>query len=279
MAPQALAGRAWLDVPFSDKDTAKALGAWWDPAARRWYAPRPGIPAFARWTPLPEILPGEDRSFGGGLFADPIPSTAWWTHARYCIAAQDWERVRRLVTTRAGRRCEACGRAADEQAGIRMQAHERWLYDTATQTQRLRRLVCFCSDCHTVTHFGLAQIRGVADQALTHLCAVTGMPEAEAVRHLQAAYALWQQRSQMLWELDLSILTSAGVAIVRPPGTGADRARWAAGRQQGGLAAARIRTGPADDAAMRPPPVPWGRRPRPPGLGSRWERWLRTGER
>src|SRR5512142_862323 len=38
--------RLWLDVPFSDKDAAKSLGARWDQAARRWYAPRP---AWPRW--------------------------------------------------------------------------------------------------------------------------------------------------------------------------------------------------------------------------------------
>lgn len=45
MAP-ARTGRAWLDVPYSDKDHAKALGARWDGAARRWYAPRPGLPTL-----------------------------------------------------------------------------------------------------------------------------------------------------------------------------------------------------------------------------------------
>jgi Domain of unknown function (DUF5710) len=28
--------RMWLDVPFAEKDEAKALGAQWDPQARRW---------------------------------------------------------------------------------------------------------------------------------------------------------------------------------------------------------------------------------------------------
>jgi hypothetical protein len=41
--------------------------------------------------------------------------------------------------------------------------------------QTLRRLICLCNQCHTVTHFGLAQIRGLADEALAHLRTVTGM--------------------------------------------------------------------------------------------------------
>ena len=34
-----------------EKDQAKAAGARWDPQARRWYAPRPGIRALDRWLP------------------------------------------------------------------------------------------------------------------------------------------------------------------------------------------------------------------------------------
>lgn len=29
----------WLDVPYSSKDEAKRLGAWWNPNIRRWYVP------------------------------------------------------------------------------------------------------------------------------------------------------------------------------------------------------------------------------------------------
>ena len=70
--------RLWLDVPFSEKDQAKALGAWYDAAAKRWYAPRPGMAQLARWAarpPLPVLLPGEDRSFGAGLVVDLVPET------------------------------------------------------------------------------------------------------------------------------------------------------------------------------------------------------------
>jgi hypothetical protein len=43
--------RRWLEVPFEEKDAAKALGARWDPEARSWYAP-PDVEfePLARWT-------------------------------------------------------------------------------------------------------------------------------------------------------------------------------------------------------------------------------------
>lgn len=37
------ATRIWLDVPYSQKDQAKALGARWGPDVKRWYAPRPNM--------------------------------------------------------------------------------------------------------------------------------------------------------------------------------------------------------------------------------------------
>ncbi|MDD7935521.1 DUF5710 domain-containing protein [Actinomycetospora straminea] len=41
----------WLDVPFGEKDEAKAAGALWDWRAKRWYAPRPGMAELAPWLP------------------------------------------------------------------------------------------------------------------------------------------------------------------------------------------------------------------------------------
>ena len=211
--------RLWLDVPFSDKDEAKRLGARWDQAARRWYAPRPGVTALARWAPrppLPDLLPGEDRCFGSGLFVDLVPASCWFTNVRTCVAPADWDRVRRMVYRRAGDRCEACGRRRDPDAGIRMEAHERWGFDDARRVQVLRRLICLCNDCHGATHFGLANVQGRSAQALAHLALVTGTSRELAEAHVDEAFSLWEQRSARTWDLDLSILTAAGVALARP---------------------------------------------------------------
>ena len=209
----------WLDVPFAEKDEAKQLGARWDQSARRWYAPRPGMAGLARWAPrppLPELLPGEDRSFGSGLFVDLVPQSCWFTNVRSGVAAADWDRVRRMVYRRAGDRCEACGRARDQAAGVRMEAHERWYFDDARGIQVLRRLICLCGSCHGTTHFGLANVQGRAAEALGHLIAVTGTSRELAEAHVDEAFALWQQRSARTWDLDLSILTAAGVTLARP---------------------------------------------------------------
>jgi hypothetical protein len=104
--------------PYAEKDAAKAAGARWDPAARRWYDPRDATPALQRWAARPEVpavLPGEDRTFGAGLFVDLVPRSCWFTNVRSCVTQQDWERLRRPIFRRAGYRCEACGATEDRQ--------------------------------------------------------------------------------------------------------------------------------------------------------------------
>jgi Domain of unknown function (DUF5710) len=76
--------RIWLDVPFRENGMVKAAGGRWDPAARRWYAPRSRLPRLQGWVALPDLLPGEDREFGSGLFVDLIPSSCWFTNVRSC---------------------------------------------------------------------------------------------------------------------------------------------------------------------------------------------------
>ncbi len=223
MAEQPAAARAYLDVPFSEKDTAKADGARWDPKVKRWYDPHGATPALARWAtrpPIPELLPGEDRTFGEGLFVDLVPRSCWFTNVRSCVSEQDWQRLRRPMLRRAGYRCEICGAGQDRDARQWLDLHERWDYDEPAAVQRLRRLIAVCQPCHEVTHFGLANVRGRTEEAFAHLCSVTGMDRDAAGAHVDAAQQVWLARSRRTWELDLSMLTGVGLAIQRPPSRG-----------------------------------------------------------
>jgi hypothetical protein len=211
--------RVYLDVPYAEKDGAKALGARWDPEARRWYDPRPLSAGLERWVArgeVPELLPGEDRGFGAGLFVDLVPRSCWFTNVRSCVTPGDWERLRRPVLRRAGHRCEACGKG--ENRGLRrwLEVHERWHYDDATGVQALRRLICLCSPCHLVTHFGYANVTSRTDEALAHLRGVTGMSQPQAWAHVRHAEQVWITRSARMWELDLTMLMGAGIALRRP---------------------------------------------------------------
>ena len=156
--------RDWREVylPYPEENL-KQQGARWDPRARRWYDPRPPTAGLQRWAArpdVPELLPGEDRGFGQGLFVDLVPYSCWFTNVRSCVTDTDWERLRRPVVRRAGHRCEACGAAEDRTAGGGLDVHERWDYDDATGVQALRRLLALCRACHESTHYGLAEVRG-----------------------------------------------------------------------------------------------------------------------
>lgn len=42
----------FLDVPYAEKERAKALGACWDPQLKKWYVPSGRDPRpFQRWMP------------------------------------------------------------------------------------------------------------------------------------------------------------------------------------------------------------------------------------
>lgn len=215
--------RIWLDVPFSEKDAAKAEGARWDPDARRWYAPRQGMAGLEPWAarpPLPDEFPGEDRHFGHGLFVDLVPSSCWFTNVRSAVAEVDWERLRRAVCERAQMVCEVCGVGSDREARRWLEVHERWDYLEEHAVQRLRRLICLCTPCHTATHIGLAEINGKRDQALAQLCWVNSWTIDQAEAHIAEAFSTWQGRSARYWELDVSILTGAGITIKESPTAG-----------------------------------------------------------
>lgn len=226
----------WLDVPFAEKDAAKAAGARWNPDARLWYVSAPSE-RVRRWMRVPDPLPGEDRQFGTGLFVDLVPESCWFTNVRSCVAPADWDRLRKMVYRRAGQQCEICG------SKVQMEAHERWAFDDAARTQRLMRLICLCKACHAATHFGLAQLQGRGVQARAHLMTVNSWTDSQADDHIRAAFMLWRERSQFAWELDLSILTAAGIALRQPPPTGPARIEAAQHKLVGGAARSSSQVG------------------------------------
>jgi hypothetical protein len=82
-----------------------------------------------------------------------------------------------------------------------------------TQTQKLVRLIGLCKPCHLVTHIGFAKISGKEHEALEHLKKVRNFNLEELKEHVDMAYAMWIERNQFEWDLDLSLITSNGFAI------------------------------------------------------------------
>jgi exodeoxyribonuclease VII large subunit len=73
----------YLQVPFRDKDSAKALGARWDPARRQWYVPDGReLAPFSAWLPPGELAASSPAALAPatpvapGMLAEPAPAYA-----------------------------------------------------------------------------------------------------------------------------------------------------------------------------------------------------------
>ena len=60
--------RAYLNVPYAEKDEAKTLGARWDNVKRQWYAPNAESALLERWAAKPVVpltaLEGRSATLG-----------------------------------------------------------------------------------------------------------------------------------------------------------------------------------------------------------------------
>lgn len=96
---------------------------------------------------------------------------------------------------------------------VSLEAHERWHYDYNTNTQKLVRLVGLCKKCHTVTHMGRAQMVNIDDDAIEHLKKIRNFTDNEVKEHQRHASELFNERSKIKWNLDLSLLTNNNIKI------------------------------------------------------------------
>lgn len=55
----------FLNVPYAEKDEARALGARWNPGKKRWYVPNGvALEAFAKWMPKEGDAPAAGKAGG-----------------------------------------------------------------------------------------------------------------------------------------------------------------------------------------------------------------------
>jgi len=210
--------KAYLEVPFEEKDEAKKLGAKWDPVNKKWYAPNTETLLFEKWkiNTDPVILLGEDITYGGNnLFIDLVPNTCWFTNVRSCVHPKDWDRLRRYVYERVNYICECCN-IDTQKSNIILEAHERWDYNEETQTQKLVRIVALCLNCHQSTHIGLAGLKGKGEEAKEHIKRVRNFTEQEYQKHKNEAFEIWNKRNKINWALDLSLITCNNIKLSKP---------------------------------------------------------------
>lgn len=96
---------------------------------------------------------------------------------------------------------------------VGLEAHERWSYDKDTKVQKLERIIALCHRCHSLTHHGLAGLRGVHKFAEKHLMKVNGWTEEQVSKHIEEQWSIWKERSKIDWKLDVSLITNSGLKL------------------------------------------------------------------
>jgi hypothetical protein len=137
------------------------------------------------------------------LTIELVPRTCWYTNVRSNVPPAEWERLRRIVFSRAGNVCEICGGRGSKWP---VECHEVFAYDDSARVQKLQRLMALCPACHEVKHIGLAGVRGKRANATAHLARVNHWTREDAELYIEACFEIWYRRSCHEWELDLSYL-------------------------------------------------------------------------
>ena len=139
------------------------------------------------------------------LTVELVPRSCWYSNVRSNVSAAEWNLCKQFVRERSGDRCEICGGRGSRWP---VEAHEVWEYEIKMPrvVQRLVGLIALCPACHEVKHIGRAEAIGRLRPAVAHLKKVNGWTEEHAMDHLETAFAVWNVRSELPWELDISYL-------------------------------------------------------------------------
>lgn len=137
------------------------------------------------------------------LTIELVPRTSWYKNVRSNLSKAEWDRLRKIIFSRAGQRCEVCGGRGTKWP---VECHEIFVYDDERYVQKLVKLMALCPACHEVKHIGLAGLRGKGDSAKAHLAKVNNWSIEDAEAYIEGCFEQWHRRSCHQWKLDLSYL-------------------------------------------------------------------------
>lgn len=144
------------------------------------------------------------------LTVELVPRTCWFSNVRSEVTKKQWETIRSAVASKAYNLCEICGGVGPKHP---VECHEIWDYDDKNCIQTLKGMIALCPNCHSVKHFGFAQISGRGDKALRHLMKINNLDKSEAKRYISDVFLIWQNRSAKQWSLDLSALKEFNIDV------------------------------------------------------------------
>ena len=137
------------------------------------------------------------------LAVELVPESCWCSNVRDHATPDQWDTLRRATYKRYSNLCAICkGRGSKWP----VECHEVWEYSVQENCnlQKLRYLIALCPSCHEVKHIGRAQAMGNELRAMRHLSRVNNWNRAKTERYLRCIMLLWNARSDLKWDLDLS---------------------------------------------------------------------------
>jgi len=202
----------YLNIPYSEKKIAKEYGAIWDKNCKKWFCEDESNELCKLYDVYKEIdIIGEDRTYGGNeLFIDMIPKTSYFKNVRSIFTESDWNLIRHHIYERTGHKCECCGAKRFKY----LEAHERWIFDFETKTQKLIRIIALCRLCHQSTHYGHSKVTKEISKINAHLMKVKGINENELKLHINEAFDIWKKRNTIKWTIDTSIISDSGFKVL-----------------------------------------------------------------
>ena len=205
----------YLNIPYKDRKIAKEYGASWDKNLKRWFCEDENeLCSIYDKYPDEIVIQGGDRTIGGGeLYIDMIPKTSYFKNVRSCFSVNDWDIIRNHIYKRTENRCECCGAKRSKY----LEAHERWIYDFETKTQKLIRIIALCKLCHQATHYGHSKMKKDIIKINEHIKKIRKINDEELKKHIEDAYEIWKERNKIKWIIDLSIIINSGFNICQQP--------------------------------------------------------------
>lgn len=198
--------KTYINVPYSEKEEAKALGAKWDMVEKKWWCLDKDSQHFQKWL---NPQPNQNKT----LTIELVPSTCWFSNVRNHISSAEWNKVKKHTFTKANYRCEVCNGVGHKHP---VECHELWHYDDTNHIQTLTGTIALCPDCHTVKHMGLAQIRGVGVKAERWLAKVNNWDNSKTSQYVAGAFSQWRTRSRYDWTLNIDWLNETFGLEVKP---------------------------------------------------------------
>ena len=131
-----------------------------------------------------------------------VPTSCWYNNLRHILSKRAWDYIRKDAYQKANGKCTICNAPKK-----RLEAHERWSYDTTTHTQKLKDIIAICHNCHSVIHIGRTQLVGKEDIAIRHFKKVNNTDYQGYITALKKANEESIELSKIDdWQLDLSYL-------------------------------------------------------------------------